>query len=73
MRSMLAASPLSLGALVLRIESGSCAMENPINARQRPLEHVELWLGIQRSLADAGLLQGAPVHRSVDKLGNFIS
>lgn len=58
MRSVLAASPLSLGALVLRIESGSCAMKEFINVRQRPLEHVKIWLGIQHPLEDTGLLQG---------------
>ena len=74
MRSVLAASPLSLGALVRRLESGSSCDGEP---KLRPLESVRLLLVGLGAPVIAGefgrkTLQGSPYPQLVDKLGNFI-
>lgn len=70
MRSVLAASPLSLGAVVRRFESGSSSDGEP---EQRPFERVRFW-GLRVNIGYSGLkvFQGSPYPQLVDKLGNFI-
>jgi hypothetical protein len=76
MRSVLAASPLSLGAPVLRLRESSAAlryaMENPSNARSKALRPG--WdSGVCWNIPRRERLKATPVHRPVDNLGNFIS
>ena len=78
MRSVLAASPLSLGAPVLRFErverGGSLCDGEPKLRHSNALKP-----GFGTSSPLAGNFSGVkrfkalPVHRPVDKLGNFIS
>jgi len=70
MRSVLAASPLSLGAIVLRIESGWCAMENPSYAARNTSNSG--W-GSNARWKMPGCFKALAVHSPVDKLGNVIS
>ena len=74
MRSVLAASPLSLGALCTDSRAVRRVMENP---KLRPLESVRLLLVGLGAPVIAGefgrkTLQGSPYPQLVDKLGNFI-
>jgi hypothetical protein len=70
MRSVLAASPLSLGAPVHRLESGASCDGEP---EQRPLERFTFLVGapVETGLSGVTVLQGSPYPQPVDKLGNF--